>query len=74
VIRVDFSQMTRQELEATRGSLESDLADYEEMASFHFANTSAHISAHEVTRERNRRQRLKDAIAEIDGLLMEPTP
>ena len=74
VILMDYSQMTRQELQAARGSLESDLADYEEMASFHFANTSVHISTHEVTRERNRRQRLEDAIADIDGLLAEATP
>lgn len=65
--------MTMQELEAARSGLESDLIDYEEMANFHFANSATHIGSHEVQRERERRQRIKDAIAEIEGLLADAT-
>jgi len=74
VIRTDYSQMTKQELVASRSGLESDLADYEEMANYHFANSVAHISAHEVQRESHRRQRVKDAIAEIDRILADAAP
>jgi hypothetical protein len=71
---MDYRGMTRRELQVTRAQLETDLADAEEIAAFHFANSSAHISGHEVRRESERWQRMQDAIAEIDELLTNATP
>lgn len=69
----DFSQMTTLELISTRSRLEDDLADLEETAAFHSANSPSHVTTAERQRESDRQQRIKDEIAEIDLLLTQQT-
>lgn len=69
----NYSQMTTQELLATRKRLEDDLADYEEMATFHSLNSPAHATVTERKRESTKLERMRSAIAEIDSLLSQAT-
>jgi hypothetical protein len=65
----DYSQMTPQELVSARKRLADELEDFEEMAVFHSVNSPTHATATERKSTSARLERMKDAIAEIDGLL-----
>jgi hypothetical protein len=72
VIRVeeqDYSQMSRDELLATRKRLEDELEDFEEMTMFHSVNSPTHATMTERKGTSDKLQRMKDEIAGIDKLL-----
>jgi len=66
---MEFDQMARPELESTRARLAADLEDLDEMTRFDLANSGDHVNAEELKAAEGRLQRLRDRIAQIDGLL-----
>jgi hypothetical protein len=75
VIRMDddYSQMTRQELLSARKRLADELEDFEEMTAFHSINSPTHATMTERKATGLRLERMRDAIAEIEGLLAAAT-
>ena len=71
MIRVDddYTQMTRDELLATRKRMEDELTDFEEMTMFHSVNSPTHATTTERKSTGDKLERMRGAIAQIDALL-----
>ncbi len=59
---MDHDSMTVQELEAAIDNLKIDLEDIEEMVSFDYTFTAAHIGGHRVKKDEERIGKLKEKI------------
>jgi predicted metal-binding protein len=66
---VDYSSMTREELEASLRSLQGDLEDLEETMSFNFTYSSAHIGGGQVKKDEECLEETRDRIAAVRALL-----
>lgn len=66
---MDYDSMTVPELESALDSMKRDLEDIEEMVSFDYTFTSAHIGGHRVKKDEERIGKLKEKILLIRELL-----
>ncbi len=66
---MDYNSADTTELETMLARLQHDLEDVEETIDFHFTYTSAHIGGHEVRKDQERLEQLKEHIANIKEVL-----
>ena len=67
---MDYSAMSRSELESNLKRLKSDYADLEETIAFNFANTTAHIGGGQVGKDVDMLNELKQEISRIELMLL----
>ena len=68
---MDYSSMTREELELLLLRLQNDLEDLEETISFNLTHSSAHISGGQVKKDEESLAEIRDRIVHIQQLLEE---
>lgn len=67
--RGKYDLMTEAELASVLGGLKRDLEDLEEMVSYDYTFTSAHIGGHRINKDEERMRKLKEEILRIRELL-----
>lgn len=68
---IDYSSMSKAELESNLKKLKNDFEDLEETITFNLANSSSHIGGGQVRKDMDCLEELKAEICQIENILLE---